>query len=230
MYESLEKTTYGGRLTEAGILGPAFILPFKCILSGPSGCGKSTLLYNILSNQTHFFSDTFIKVFYHYSENQPMFDHLRKNVKNIRFIKGLPKIPSTNNPKKSILLIYDDLMDEAVNSKETLNLFTKGSHHQNISVLFISQNIFFQGRYSRTISLNTDYIILFKSPRDSQQVSYLSKQMFPDQPYFLKHIFISITYNKPYSHIFIDLKQTTKDNLRFWSDAFTSHPKALLKI
>ena len=38
-----------------------------------------------------------------------------------------------------------------------------------------------QGKSSRTINLNTNYIILFKNPRDKYQVYLLARQMFPGQ-------------------------------------------------
>jgi len=47
---------------------------------------------------------------------------------------------------------HDDLLNE-VYSKDVCDLFTKGSHHRNISVILITQNLFHQGRFSRYISL-----------------------------------------------------------------------------
>ena len=54
--------------------------------------------------------------------------------------------------------------------KRIADLFTKGSDHQNLSVIYIVQNIFQQGRETRNISLNARYIVLFKSPQDKQQI------------------------------------------------------------
>ena len=61
------------------------------------------------------------------------------------------------------------------------DLFTKGSHPRNLSVIYIVQNIFHQGKEMRNISLNAHYIVLFKSPRDKQQVSMLARQINPDR-------------------------------------------------
>jgi hypothetical protein len=46
------------------------------------------------------------------------------------------------------------------------SLFTKKSHHRNISVMYIEQNLFHKGKNHRTISLNAHYMVLFKNPRD----------------------------------------------------------------
>ena len=67
-------------------------------------------------------------------------------------------------------------------SSEMCSLFTREVHHGRISVIMISQNVYHQSRYSRTISLNTSYLILMKTCRDLQQIHFLSRQMFPGTP------------------------------------------------
>ena len=39
-----------------------------------------------------------------------------------------------------VLLIIDDLMQET--NESVVNLFTKGSHHRNVSVMYLAQNLF----------------------------------------------------------------------------------------
>ena len=67
-----------------------------------------------------------------------------------------------------------------------LDLFTKGSHHKNISVIFIMQNIFHKGKSQRDIRLNTKYIVLYKNPRDRAQIQHLARQVHPEDPNFCK--------------------------------------------
>ena len=43
------------------------------------------------------------------------------------------------------------------------DLFTKYVHHQNLSVLYIVQNIFNNAKNHRTLSLNANYIVFFYS-------------------------------------------------------------------
>ena len=59
------------------------------------------------------------------------------------------------------------------------DLFTEGTHHHNMSVVFIIQNLFFQGKQSRTISVNARYFILLKNPRGRQQVEAFGRQVYP---------------------------------------------------
>ena len=42
-------------------------------------------------------------------------------------------------------------------------------------------NLYYQGKESRTMSLNSQYLVLFNSPRDQQQVMVLARQMYPGQ-------------------------------------------------
>ena len=61
------------------------------------------------------------------------------------------------------------------------NLFTKGSHHRNVSVVFLAQNLFPKNKFARTMSLNAHYIVLFKNPKDTSQFANLARQMYPKQ-------------------------------------------------
>ena len=80
--------------------------------------------------------------------------------KNFRFKEGLPA-DFDDTKDKPCLIILDDLLNEAY-SKDACDLFTKGSHHRNISVILTTQNFFHQGRYCRDISLNANYIGYWK--------------------------------------------------------------------
>jgi len=68
-------------------------------------------------------------------------------------------------------------------STKVSQLFTKGSHHRNISLILITQNLFHQGPSSRDISLNIMYIAVFKNPRDKTQIVHLARQVYPENIY-----------------------------------------------
>ena len=57
-------------------------------------------------------------------------------------------------------------MDSACDIGKLKKAFTKYVHHRNLSIMYIVQNVFCQGKRSRTIVLNTKYMVLFKNPRD----------------------------------------------------------------
>ncbi len=68
---------------------------------------------------------------------------------------------------------------EGSEDKELLDLFSKHSHHQNITVLFLCQDMFPPGKYAKSISRNVHYIITFKNPRDQLAMRNLLLQVFP---------------------------------------------------
>ena len=80
---------------------------------------------------------------------------------DIEFIEGLPngKIP---DGKEKTLVILDYFMNET--DKSVCNLFTKGSHHHDLSELHLVQNLFDKNKHTRTISLNAHYLFMFKNP------------------------------------------------------------------
>ena len=80
---------------------------------------------------------------------------------------------------KGGLLVLDDLMVEGGEDKELLDLFTKHSHHQNITVLYLCQDMFPPGKYAKCISRNAHYIVAFKNPRDQLGMKNLLPQAFP---------------------------------------------------
>ena len=63
-------------------------------------------------------------------------------------------------------------------STSSWQTFTKISHHRNLSVVYVCQNLFDKFKYHRTISLNSHYIVLLRNPRDTQPVANLARQIF----------------------------------------------------
>ena len=63
---------------------------------------------------------------------------------------------------KGGLLVLDDLMVEGDEDKAFLDLFTKHSHHQNITVLHLCQDMFPPGKYAKSIFRNAHYMVAFK--------------------------------------------------------------------
>ena len=92
---------------------------------------------------------------------------------NNRIVKGIPEsLENDSYLDVNIhnLIVIDDQMIEAGKDNRIVNLFTKGSHHRNLSVICIVQNLFHQGKGNRSISLNSHYLVLFKNPRDKLQI------------------------------------------------------------
>ena len=182
--------------------------PFTCLVSGPSGCGKSSLVKSIINQNVIEPKPT--KVLWLYAEDQPMY----QGMKNVEFIQGVPDdLESRFDTTSNNLLILDDLMTQCHSDERMTRLFSVGSHHKNLSIIFIIHNLFRHGKEMRTLSLNSHYIILFKNPRDRQQISTLARQMYPGQSQFLVEAFQDATQDA-YGYLLLDLKPTTSETLR----------------
>ena len=69
------------------------------------------------------------RIVYCYSVYQPLFDQYP----NVEFVEGLPDLNMFDGVKRTLLII-DDLMQE---TNETVSkLFTRVSHHKNVSVVY----------------------------------------------------------------------------------------------
>ena len=90
------------------------------------------------------------------------------------------------------------------------NLFTKLSHHRNVSAVFITQNLFHENKFARTMNLNTHYIVLFKNPRNVGQVAILARQMYPGKSQFVVEAYEDAT-RKPCGYLLIDMRPETDD-------------------
>ncbi len=89
--------------------------------------------------------------------------------------------------------------------------------------MLITQNLFFQGKTSSTITLNTQYIILYKSPRDAMQIMVLGRQIFPGNTKYFMECYQDATNHQPFGFLLIDFKAKTRERFRLRSGLFSDH-------
>ena len=187
--------------------------PFTMVISGPTSSGKSVFTERLLKSKLQVLDTEFKDILWCYSEWHPQIKELEGIIKYVKGIQGINR-ENTSKPK---LIIIDDLMEEV--DSTVVSLFTRGSHHGNASVIYITQNMFQQGKGQRTISLNSHYTCLFKNPRDSQQITFLARQLCPANPKFIQQAYIDAT-SRPFGYLFLDLKQETPDEYRYRANIF----------
>ena len=190
--------------------------PFTALVAGMTGSGKTVWVQTLIEHRHDVIKPPPQRIVWSYSQWQPAYDTMIRNVPGIEFVKGIPHELDEEwyfNPKINNLMVIDDQMAETSNDKRILNLFTKGSHHRNLSVIFLVQNVYFQGKIMRTLSLNASYLVLFKNPRDKLQMMTLGKQMYPGKSsQFVQKYEAAV--QRPYGYLFVDLKPNTKDECR----------------
>lgn len=194
--------------------------PFTLICSGPTGSGKTRFVKRIITSGDTVIDGPPDNIIWLYGEYQDTYDEMKASISNVRFIEGFPQdLDSLIDPSVRNLVVIDDLMMECANNSNVTNMFTKGSHHKNMSVIFIVQNLFLASKQFRTISLNAHYMVLFKNPRDNSQIIHLAKQIFPGRVKFVQESFMDATEHQ-YGYLLVDLRATTPEHLRLRTDMF----------
>ena len=146
---------------------------FTFVVAGCTQSGKTVWVKTLLENAQQTISPRPDRIIWCYGQWQTMYLEMIDTIPGTEFYDGIPSEIDSHgflDVNKCNLIVLDDLMVQSGGDKRIANLFTKGSHYRNPPVIYIVQNIFHQGRETRNISLNTHYIVHFKSPRDKQQI------------------------------------------------------------
>ena len=188
--------------------------PFTCVVAGPTGSGKSHLIREIIEAKEDLIYPSPTRVIWSYGIETNSTKMAAENASQDETIEYIAGIPDETRLTPGTLLVIDDLMAEA--DKNVTKLFTKISHHKDISIFFLVQNIFHKNKEMRTISENSHYVILFKNPRNVKQVTYLAMQMAPNNIGYVQSAYQQATAY-PHGYLLFDFKQNTPDEIRLRS-------------
>ena len=150
---------------------------------------------------------------------------IRKNGKeteNIIFHRGLPstkQIDEICQNNSHNIIVLDDLMNEVVKNAEMELLFTRDGHHKKLSIIYLNQNMFCQGKNARTIALNCHYLILFKNLRDCSQIQKLGQQINPGESYLLVEAYKDCMQEK-FGYLVVDLSPNALQDFRLRTKIF----------
>ena len=190
--------------------------PFTCMVAGMTGSGKTVWVQSLLQQAQTVIDQPPGRIIWCYSQWQPAYTQLLMMIPTIKFVKGISESLENDSyldVNKRNLIVIDDQMIEAGKYNRIVNLFTKGSHHRNLSVIYLVQNLFHQGKGNRSISLSSHYLVLFNNPRDKLGIFTLAKQMYPSETaWFIKEYEEAV--RRPYGYLFVDLRPTTPDRCR----------------
>ncbi|KAL9960380.1 hypothetical protein ACROYT_G033831 [Oculina patagonica] len=146
---------------------------------------------------------------------QDGFANMKK--RGVKFHEGIPEeVDLTKWFPRGGVMVLDDLMEEGGNDKRVLDLFTKLSHHRNITVLYLCQDMFPPGKYAKSISRNAHYIVAFKNPRDQLGMRNLLLQAFPSRWQDVMDVYTKTT-ERPFGYMVLDLHPASGDDRRIFS-------------
>ena len=190
----------------------AFQHPFSMLVVGPTQSGKTDFVEQMLTNPIlRFPTDREARVTWFYNHWQPRYEAMERELgSHIEFERGLPDWSESLqelNPEIHHILVFDDLMNQAVNSPILSRLFTQG-RHRNASVILLMQNMFPKGRYNTDISRNAQYLVLFRSPSDRKQINTIADRIFAENRFKFMQIYSKAT-SVPYGYVLIDNHPST---------------------
>ena len=162
------------------------------------------------------------KILFCFGIDQPLLDEIERTIPNLKLHLGLPtqkEIEEFTEDRKHTLIVLDDLMHRVAQSAEMELLFTQGCHHRNASIIYVCQNLFPKGPKSRTIALNTYYLVLMRNFRSGSQISHLGRQLFPGKSNALTQAYDDVMKNI-YAYLLVDVSPMGDDRYRLRTAIF----------
>ena len=189
---------------------------FKIFISGPSRSGKTVFVKNLLQKLSIFSKSPPKLVTLVYKIYQPIYDEL-----NLSYIiedgPNLKEKIINLSKGESNLIIFDDCINSPQLS-EISDFFLVDGRHRNLSCIFISQKIFINNNHFREITQNSDYFIVFKNPRNIQEIRTLNSQMTPGGTELISYY--KLATSEPFSYLFINLTQECRNEVKYLSHLF----------
>lgn len=188
-----------------------FSSPSRIIIAGYSNSGKTQLAQKIIEK----YHEVFHTILYCGVDDHPLGRHtgIRNKFRISREILNPFEYTDSAVGDLGLLFVLDDCFIEACDNKFVTQAFTAG-RHSNISVIFITQNVFHSGKFSRSISLNCSHYILMRN-RDIGQIEMLGRQLYGKRkgPDFAGIYKRALSHNK-YGYLLVDLGPNTPEELQ----------------
>ena len=200
--------------------------PFNMLVSGPSKSGKTTFVSNLMKVSQDMFEKRPDYVILYYGNEQPLYQEMfRLNLihEMINFNELDPNYDDIYNKiqpfkeKNGSLIIFDDTLSDIKPGFE--KIFQVLGHHNNCSLIYLTQNLFYNSKPFRNLSLQLDYIVLMRNLREGSQIRSLALQLCPGNFKFIINVYEAAT-ELPYSYLFIDCGANSLKELRLRSNIF----------
>ena len=199
--------------------------PSRIIVAGPSGSGKSTWVRDLILHRDKCFSTPPREILWFYKVESAVKHLVGQLPESVQYFQGLPEREAIQEMDSEIprLIVIDD-QEDGVNSSNTIvkDLFTVFSHHLNISVVFVVQNIYLKARLMKSITDQGQYLIHTKAAKGSQQIRTLGGQIFGKNGsrfvnWAMNHAFEN---DSPFAYLLFDMHNLSKNWQRLRSSVF----------
>lgn len=166
--------------------------PFLTCVLGSTNTGKTTLVARILENWENVTTSPpppIWQVIIVFEHHQPLYDRIINAVRSKypgvkeRWMWGWDESAMSdsnlfqNSEGGQTVLIIDDSLHKLNKSNAFVNICRGGSHHSNISVFLIAQDLTAIGNELRGAIRNMKYVIITQPA--SHTINYLKRNLFP---------------------------------------------------
>lgn len=187
--------------------------PFNMTVAGPSGCGKTTFVREFLK-----YYDTLttldvprLRCLWAHGQWQDTYEQPISEFVDVEYFHGMPSEREVSERQPHILVL-DDLMLETSSGKELISFLSRYSHHNNTSIIFLTQNLFYSGKNTTDVNRQSHYTVMYRNSRDKSMAITLAKQLAPYNKRYFYESFHDAT-RKPFSYLLIDAHPTTPEEL-----------------
>ena len=192
--------------------------PATILISGPPLSGKTHWAMRLIEESHRLMNPVPTNIVWFYGQDTDDLQRIRE--RGIRTVDGMPEngfedyISGNTN-----LFVFDDMMTDVSSDKSLTRLVTRASHHRNISVLFLTQDHFYNGTERKAFIRSAHYLVLFKNPLDFSTIYAIANKIAPKNVKGFLRMFQAAT-NKPNGYLFVDGRQSTPSNAKFRTDIF----------
>lgn len=178
---------------------------FRMIVSGSSSTGKSHFICELLENENGVLHSDFNKVIY--LRGVPTSSETRLSKKfgsKLIVFDGIPSedvlLPLCKGKDENVVLVLEDLDEQACQSPLISKFYTAYSHHLSCSLILSTQNFFRAGRERLNLIRNCTHLILFPINLDETVIKLIGQKIHPKNPRAIVQLFEDITA-QPYAHL-----------------------------
>lgn len=191
---------------------------------GPSQIGKTRFIHQVIDELDYVFKEPQPKhVLYCYSIWQDAYTKMKEDHGDkIMFHLGLPeseKIKKVANMYPGTLLVMDDCLEPIIDRPEILSLFVEKVHHYKLNLAYILHHIFAAGKNRRTLTLQTQYFVLFPNRVDQLSFEIFSRHLGRKESSEFMEIYSDIKKSE-YNYFVVDCHARSKSDFFVWCQIF----------
>jgi len=186
--------------------------PFNMVVSGPSACGKTSFVRRLLSefDLITTLETPRLRVFWAHGQDQETYKKPISEFVDVDYYHGVPGEERVLDASPHVLILDDLMLEAASAGKSLVSFLSRFSHHNNISIIYITQNLFFNGKNTTDANRQSHYTVVFRNSRDKSIAITLGRQLAPHNKSHFYECFHDAT-RKPFSYLLIDAHPTTPE-------------------